>query len=164
MPQRQRHVDIARLADRFAVVQHFEDGKEAAVFLQEPGQRIEIPRTAMSAKFRPLGLRFAGSLDGGVHIRLRGLAQGCKHLTRCGVAAVKTIARFGKGTVNEMAKTVALIHKPRQRIGGGFRGFAIVHGLEYVGNGHDVALSLSRGDTRRSNCRLCGVPVGVRCH
>jgi hypothetical protein len=44
MPLCEGDVDVARLADRLAVVEGFQDGEEAGVLLQEPGQRVEVFR------------------------------------------------------------------------------------------------------------------------
>ena len=42
MPRGQRHVDVARLADRFAVVHGFKDGEQAGVFLDKAGEGIKV--------------------------------------------------------------------------------------------------------------------------
>ena len=68
MPDRQRHIDVAAFADRFAVIQRFHHGKQAGVFLQQTGNSIKI-----RARFGPsisahLRLCRAGGCHGGIHI------------------------------------------------------------------------------------------------
>jgi hypothetical protein len=68
MALRQGDIDIARLADRFAVVERFQHREEAAVFLQQAGQRIEVFRAGVAGQLRPLGEGFCSGRYGGVDI------------------------------------------------------------------------------------------------
>ncbi len=75
MPRDQRDVDIAAFADRLAVVQRLQHREQARVLLHQPRQGIEVPRPARARPgLRPFRLRRAGGGDGGVDVRLRGLA------------------------------------------------------------------------------------------
>ncbi len=64
----QRHVDVARLADRLAVVQRFEHGEQPAVTLHHARQRIQMTRTSGAAQREPARLRGARRGDGRVDI------------------------------------------------------------------------------------------------
>ena len=44
VPRHERHVDVARLADRLAVVERLEHGEQPAVLLHLPRERVEVPR------------------------------------------------------------------------------------------------------------------------
>ncbi len=50
MPLSKRDVDIARLADWLAIVEGFENCKEATVFLQRSRQSIKVARARMIAE------------------------------------------------------------------------------------------------------------------
>jgi hypothetical protein len=43
-----RHVDIARLSHRFAIVDRFDDGEQAAMALDHAGECIEMPRALVA--------------------------------------------------------------------------------------------------------------------
>ena len=162
MPLRQRHVNVARLADGFAVVQHFQHRKEAGVFLQQTRNRIEHPGTPVTAQLLPAGLCLAGRADGVVHIGLAGLAEAGQHLARGRVLAVETVGGRGKAAVDELAKAAALIDDPCQRLCGGFRGRAIVHRLENIRHAHCSTSFESRGPLALA-CRMaiaCGIIAG----
>jgi hypothetical protein len=53
----QRHVDVAGLADRLAVVERLEDGEQAAVLLHLAGERVEVAGAAVAAQRPPGRLR-----------------------------------------------------------------------------------------------------------
>jgi len=136
MPLRQRNVDVARFADRFAIVQRFQHREQPAVFLQKPGDGIKIPRPARPANAFPFALRRAGGVNSGVNLTLRGLRQGRQYLAGGRIAAVEPVAGRGERAVDEMPEPVALIHQPCQRLGGVFRGGAVFHAFEFVFDGH----------------------------
>ncbi len=92
MPVHKGDVDIPRFADRFAVIESFQHREQARVFLHQPGQRIEMSGTAMSAQPFPLGLRAARGSNGRIHIGWRGLAQGGQHFARGGIARLEPVA------------------------------------------------------------------------
>jgi hypothetical protein len=68
MPGGERHVDVARLAHRLAVVDRLDDCEQAAMALDHPRERIEMPGALMARQARPLRLRLAGRGDGRVDI------------------------------------------------------------------------------------------------
>mmetsp|Transcript_22535 Transcript_22535/g.36541 ORF Transcript_22535/g.36541 Transcript_22535/m.36541 type:complete len:378 (+) Transcript_22535:9097-10230(+) len=180
----QRHVDIAGLADGFAIVQRFENREQATVFLQKACNGIKDARAGVAAGFGPFWLGGTGGFDGDVDIRLGGLGQGCERLAIGGITAFETVTGFGKGAIDEVAKARTLINNPRQCVARGFRGGAIVHGLEDVFDGHvcvlgsmpggvfrhgkrsgifKIPLTLWGGDTLRNRRRSDDAPVVAQC-
>src|SRR5690606_1473892 len=105
MPDREGHVDVAAFPDRFAVVQRFEDGEEAGLFLHLSRDGIEDARARVSAEFGPFRLCLARGLYRRVDIALRGLGHMRQHLTVGGVARFKGVAGAGEFTVDEMSET-----------------------------------------------------------
>ncbi len=172
VPLRKRYVDVPRLADRFAVVQRFKNGKQPRVFLQKPRDGIDVPRAPCAAELLPFALRRTRRSHRSIDIFLCCLRKRSQHLTRCRVPTFKTFGRFGEVSVDEMTETVALIHQPGQRLCRAFRCRAVIHGLEDLFDCHvffslkkrNLArlLSLPGDDTRPSIDRSRGVPVGVR--
>ena len=67
--RREVDIKVARLADRLAIVETFDDGEQAGVLLDQPRNRIEILRALETIKILPGLLRLAGGFDGGVDIR-----------------------------------------------------------------------------------------------
>src|SRR5690606_19996685 len=68
MPDDQRDIDITALADRLAVIEGLEDGKEPRVLLDQAGDGIEIFAALVARKRGPGLLRGAGGLYGFVDI------------------------------------------------------------------------------------------------
>ena len=64
-------VDVAALADRFAVVEGFKDGEEAGVFLGQAGEGVEVLRALVGGEFGPFRLGAAGGCDGAWRRRRR---------------------------------------------------------------------------------------------
>ena len=148
MPLRQRYINVARFPDGFAIVQRFQHGKQAGVFLQQPRQRIQMPRPSMPAQLFPFRLGLARGGYGGIYIGLCGLCQRGQRFARRRVPRHEPIPRFGKCPINEMAKTVALIHQPCQCLGGGFGGWAIIHAVEYLFYGHFILPQILKFQTQ----------------
>ena len=128
------HVYVAAFADRLAVIEGFEHGEEAAVFLQEPRDGVEHAGAGM-AVFGPFLLRLAGGGDRGIDIGLRCLRHMCEHFAGGGVAGFEGLPRFGECAVNEMAEAVALIDEPGKGFGGAFGGGAVIHRFENLFDG-----------------------------
>ena len=57
-------VDVAGLADRFAVVEGFQDGEEAGVFLRQAGEGVEVLGAFVGGEGGPFGLRASCGCDG----------------------------------------------------------------------------------------------------
>ena len=93
MPGDERHVDVARLADRLAVVEALQHGEEALALLDEPGERVEVLRPLMAGKRGPGGLRRARGGDGRVDVGRRPLRDAGDRRAGRGVADVEQFAR-----------------------------------------------------------------------
>ena len=72
MPLCQCDIDITGLADRLAIIERFQNCKQARVLLQQPGQPIENFGAGVPALGLPYRLGVARRFDGAVHIRLSG--------------------------------------------------------------------------------------------
>ena len=59
----ERDVDVAGLANRFAVVEALEDGEQPRVLLDGPRQRVEMPRARVAGEGGPAGERRQGGRD-----------------------------------------------------------------------------------------------------
>ena len=75
MARHQRNIDVAGFADGLAVIERFQHGEQARVFLDLPRQRIEIARATVAAKRGPAGERGVGRLHRGVDVALIGLGD-----------------------------------------------------------------------------------------
>ena len=64
----ERDVDVARFADGLAVVESFEDGKAAGVFLDLAGDGVEISRAGVGSERLPSWESVAGGFYGGVDV------------------------------------------------------------------------------------------------
>ncbi len=67
MPRDERNVDVARLADRLAVVHRLEHREEALALLHVAGDRVEIARALLARQrgpgFEGAARRFHGAVD-----------------------------------------------------------------------------------------------------
>jgi hypothetical protein len=102
MPLCERHVDVARLADRLAVVEGFQHGEETGMLLQEAGERVEVFRALMAGEPRPFREGAGGGLDRGVHILHRALGDLGQRFAGGGVLRGEGLARAGEAAVDEM--------------------------------------------------------------
>ena len=71
----ERNVDVARLADRLAVVDRLQDREEALALLDVARKRIEMLRPLEAGERRPFGLRLPRRRDRSVDIRRRALGR-----------------------------------------------------------------------------------------
>ena len=92
---RQGHVDVAALADRFAVVEGFHDGQKAAVFLHQARDGIE-DAGARVAVFGPCGLGAAGGLHGQRHFVGGAFGDACEPSPVAGFVVAKSSRRWLK--------------------------------------------------------------------
>ena len=73
MPRGKRHVEIAGLPDRLAVVDRFQHRKQPGMTLQHARQRVEVTRAAVTAELYPKRLRGARGAHGRLDIGGRAL-------------------------------------------------------------------------------------------
>ena len=69
MPRHERNIDVARLANRLAVVERLQHSKPPRVLLHLPRQRIEIPRPLMPRQRLPTGQRRPRRLHRAIDLR-----------------------------------------------------------------------------------------------
>ena len=80
----QRHVDVARFADRLAVVHRLEHGQQAVVLLDVAGDGVQIAGADDAGRLAPAFEGGAGGSHGGIDFRLAclgGLRQQSRHWT-----------------------------------------------------------------------------------
>ena len=92
MTSDQRDVDIAAFADRFAVVDGFQDGEEPCVLLDVTCQGVEVFGAFMARQFRPLWLGLVRGGNGFVHVGVGALGHVGNDIARCGVGHGKGFA------------------------------------------------------------------------
>ena len=136
MPGDQGHVDVARLADRFAVVQGFQNGEQAGLFLHKAGEGIQDLGALVAGQPRPFRLGAAGGGDGGVQIGGGALGDLGQHLAGGGVAGFKGLAGRGESAVDPVAEAALVLGQPGQSLGAAFGGGAVGHAVKDVADGH----------------------------
>ena len=130
MPHRQRHIKIARLADRLAIVEAFQNRKEPGMALQHAGQRIEMARPSMAAKLLPRPLRLARRGNGGINIFLGTIGDPGQKLARGRFVRVDLFCAGHKASADEMAEARLMRRQPGAHLRIRFRCRAIIHGFE----------------------------------
>jgi hypothetical protein len=127
MPGGERHVDVARLANRLAVVDRLDHGQQPAVALDHPGKRIEMPRPLVAGKLRPLHLGLAGGRDRcidivpGADCELGEIAAGRRLMGDKGLVA----GGRPEFAIDEMTEHAVVALDPAARFGIGFGGGAV---------------------------------------
>ncbi len=128
----QRHVEVARLADRLAVVHRLQDGEQARVLLHVAGERVEVPRAAVAAERPPSRLRGARRRHRGVHLCGAALGHAGERLAVGGAQGVEEFVhrRAAEGAVDERQDLPAAGRQPGQGGVCALRSRAVIHGLE----------------------------------
>jgi hypothetical protein len=153
MPLGEGDVDVARFADRLAVVEGFEDGEEAGMLLEKAGQRVEVARAGVAGELRPFREGAAGGGHGGVDIvggALRDLGKG---VAGRGVFRGEGLPRAREAAVDEMTEGGALGGDPGADLGVAFGGGAVIHGVEDLAGCH---LDRPFVPCRKENCSFPG--------
>ena len=104
VPRDQRNVDVARLADRLAVVDRLEHGEEALALLHVTRERVEMLRALVAGERRPFRQRLARRRDRGVDVGGRALRRAGDPLAGRGVEDVEQRAGLGEAAADEMAE------------------------------------------------------------
>ena len=128
----QRNVDVARLADRLAVVDRFQNREKALPLLHMARERIEMLRPLEAGKRRPFGLRLPRRGDGGVDVRRRALGNARDPLAGRGIEDVEQVAGFGEDAVDEMPEAALVLFEPGSDVLAAFGRGAIVHRAQDV--------------------------------
>ena len=146
---REGDVDVAGLADRFAVVEGFHDGQKAAVFLHQTRDGVEDAGAGVTV-FGPCGLGAAGGLHGQRHFLGGAFGDACEFDARCGVCRGEVVAQVTELTVDIVTSDASTICQPSKRFLAAFRSGAVVHGVENLFNCH--GLIQSRAATGQNSC------------
>ena len=160
----QGNVDVARFADRLAVVDRLEHGKEALALLHVAGERVEMTRTLVAGERRPFRQRLARRRDRRVDVGVRALRRAGDPLAGRRVEHVEQRAGLGEPPVDEMAEARRMLREPGPDVLAAFRRRAIVHGAQDVlDQRHRLSLTPSRGDRPRNSGRSRNARAGARC-
>ena len=141
MPGHQRDIDIARFADRLAIIQRLEHGQRPAVFLHQPRQPIENARPAMPRQGGPVRLRAARRGNRQIEIGFAALGDFGQHFTgrRIDRLEPRTRTRRHPVAVDKMAETPLVTVEPGddrcRPLGGG----AVIHRVEKFGDAHRMS-------------------------
>jgi hypothetical protein len=138
----QRHVEVARLADRLAVVQRLDHREQARMALHHAGQRVQMACAAMAAECEPAGLRGACRSHRRIHVLRVALRDAGQALAGGRLGGLEKCAgrRGGEAPVDEVAEALGMAREPLARIGVALWRGAVVHGVEIA---CDVAVVLA---------------------
>ncbi len=162
----ERHVDVARLADRLAVVERLQHGQEALALLHEAGEGVEVARPDVAGRRRPAREGARRCRHGCVDVGRRALGDPGEHLAGGGVRDVEgVVARRREGAVDEVAEALPMGGEPGAHDVGGFGRGAVIHGVEDVPDlrHRGVLLRPSRGGRRSVAARrpVLDLPLDV---
>src|SRR5690348_12667276 len=138
----ERDIDVAGFADGLAVVESFEDGEAAGMFLDLASEGVEIAGAGVRRKRLPGGESRAGGFDSGVDVCGGALGDVGEFFGGGGIGGVEEFIFEGRlpRAVNEMAEAAVVMVEPGERFAGIFGGRAVVHGDEFFDDAHSVLL------------------------
>src|SRR5436309_5413707 len=107
----ERDIQVAGLANRFPIVQRFQDGQETRVFLDVTSNSVEIASTHMSWRLAPTFKCCARRGYGDIYIGTIGSSNLCQRFTGRGIDAVKilTTGRLDPLVIDEQTKGLSLL-------------------------------------------------------
>src|SRR6266567_7105115 len=113
----ERDVEIARLANRFAVVEALEHRQQPGMLLHRTRERVEVTRTSVARQGGPGGKRLARRGDRGIHILLARLRDARQSRSRGGVDDVepRVALSFGPAPADEYSERPILPRDPLER-------------------------------------------------
>ena len=159
----ERNVDVARLADRLAVVDRFQDREKALPLLHMARERIEMLRPLEAGKRRPFGLRLPRRGDGGVDVARRALGRARDPLAGRRIEDVEQVAGLGEGAVDEAPEAALVLVEPGPDVLAAFGRGAIVHRAQNVLDQGHGRLTPSRGDGPPNSARSRNGRAAARC-
>src|SRR5580658_2317081 len=145
VPSDERDINIAALADWFAVVYGFENGEQARMFLHQPGQCVEKAGPRVRSKCAPLRRGRACRAHGSIDVRGGTLSNGGQLFAGRRIECVEIFSR-GRGlpgSVDEVGEAAAMAVQPALRFLGIFGSRAVLHGQKFFGDTHSVRLDSS---------------------
>ena len=151
----ERNVDVARLADRFAVVERFENREQTGMFLNLSGEGIEIAGAPMRAQVPPSCLRVARGRHGGIHVCRSCLRDRCEHAACRRIECLEALSRRARAplTGDKQPEGAVMLRDPCIRRGCALGSGAIIHRLKYLRHCRHRS-SLSRPGAALSGCCL----------
>jgi len=128
------NINVARFANRLAVVERLQHCQAPRVLLHLPGERVEITRTRMTAERLPCRQRCARSIDGRVNIRRIRLRYARQLLARGGIQRLEvlTARRLAPPAADEVTKLAPMPIEPRQGLFRIFRRRTILHRVKLL--------------------------------
>ncbi len=113
MPGGERNIDIARLADRFAIVERLDHGEETRMLLHHAGKRIKMPGATFPAEPAPLLLRRTRGLHRRIDIGTKPLGDAGQRLAGGRIMRLETMPLASHpSAVDEMPKSAAMARDP----------------------------------------------------
>src|SRR5208282_598776 len=174
MPDHERDIDVAALANRFTVIDGFKYREPPRMFLNGPGHGVQIARARMRRKRLPLRKCFSRRLDRGINVRRRSLRDRRDFFSGRRIGRVEELAFdwWAPITANEVTEPALMLVEPDQCVFRILRRRAVLHGEKLFGYAHSAFnLDLcprwltmpSDGDNLPSSARWHSVPTAVQC-
>ena len=140
----QGNVDVARLADRLAVVDRFQDRQKALPLLHMARERVNVLRALEAGERRPFRLSLARRGDRGFDVRGRALRGARDAFVGRRIEDVEQFAGLGESAVDEMPEAALMRFEPGFDMLAAFRRRTVVHCPQNVldnahGNPHAIA-------------------------
>ena len=138
VPGDERDVEIARLADRLAVIEALEHREEPRMPLHLTGERVEEAGAHVGREPRPDGRRRIGGGNGRIDVRLAPLRDARQDRLRRGIDRLEIVAFGGSNPTagDEVPEApVVVLFEPLQRRRVALRRRSVLHRLEQLGDG-----------------------------
>jgi hypothetical protein len=133
----ERDVEVARLADRLAVVERLEHREQPRVLLHRARERVQVAGAPVSAERRPRGLRLAGRAHRAVHVVGRPLRHAREHRAGRRIVHVEQLGALRAVPVAaDVVRALApALLQPAAGLGVALGGRAVGERLEQLGDG-----------------------------
>ena len=159
----QRNVDIARLADRLAIVDRFQNRQETLALLHMARERIKMLRPLEAGERRPFGLSLPRRGDRCVDVGRRALRRAGDAFAGRGIEDLEQVAGLGEDAVDEMPEAGLVLFEPNSDMLAAFRGRTVVHRAQDVLDDAHRSLKPSRGGGRPNSARSHNGRADARC-
>ena len=164
----ERDVDVARFANRLAIIEALQHGEQARMLLHRPRQRVQVARSRVTGEARPGLKRGAGRGHCRAHIG-RARLDDARQLgagRRIDDVEAAPVLPLHPAAAHVQAELAAVPGDPLQRRLIGLRRRAVCHRFEDLADtgrwGHS-RLTASGGDTPPSSARWRSARAGARC-
>src|SRR5689334_21890946 len=114
MSRYERNIDVATLANGFAVVERFQNGQQTRVLLDLSGQCVQEPRALMAREFLPRRPCGTCCCDSFVDIGSASLRDVGQLFARCGITGLEIFSFSGRlpFAADEVAKLAGTLLEP----------------------------------------------------